>query len=102
MTALFALLACFFFALAVVGWSMAYVEKHQRNVDTESLKKVGGWYEGRVEELENENRQLAEQVVASGAVVRQAMPIPPADYPYEYHTDPTGLVVDRVDPAEGL
>lgn len=66
----------------------------------EALKKVGGWYEQRVKDLENETRQLAEQVIASGQIVRPAMPIPEPEPRYEYAYDETGLVSDRLEPRD--
>jgi multidrug efflux pump subunit AcrB len=109
MIVLLALLAALFFALAVVGWMAAYVEQQKakslgemHTTELASINKIGKWYQDRVEELENETRQLAAQVVASGGVVAPAMPLPPADFAYDYASDPTGLVVERLDPREAL
>lgn len=99
MTALFALLACLFFALAVVGWSAAYVEKRTAATELAAVKKVGKWYEQRVLDLEEETRQLAGQVIASGGV-GVAMPSWPGEPDAEYAYDPTGLVRERLDPRD--
>ena len=96
MIALFVIFTCLFFATSVIGWSSAYVEKHQRDVEVTALKKVGGWYEGRVTELEQETRNLAAQIVASGGV-RIAMPHPEPEAYHEYAYDDTGLVRETLD-----
>jgi hypothetical protein len=91
------------FALTVVGWSGALIEWYARRlhedrdeIKLESYKKVGAWYEKRVEELEHEAQQLAAQLVESGRVPI-AMPIPPSEPPGVYASDPTGLIVERLD-----
>jgi hypothetical protein len=92
-------------AAAMYAWlckQAVAAEKLRAQTELDSYKRVGTWYEHRVEELESETRQLAEQIVASGQVVRPAMPLPPEEFAYEYRTDPTGIVVERVDPREAL
>jgi hypothetical protein len=91
------------------GWAVAWNEStkrklNDRNAATElaSFKKVGGWYEARVAELENETRQLAEQVIAAGGI-KHAVAMPRFDDPDAgavWRTDDTGLVRERVDPNE--
>ena len=71
---------------------------HERELA--GVNKVGKWYENRVEELENENRQLAEQVVISGSVPRLAMPLPGPDEAAIYAYDGTGLIREKLDPRD--
>jgi hypothetical protein len=95
------------FAYAVLASAVAYAQharaKYQREAwehKLESNNKVGKWYQDRVAELENESRALAEQVVASGGVVRHAMPFEPVGPPEEFAYDATGLVRERLDPRD--
>jgi len=92
------------FVLAVAGWvafAIRSVQLKERQaaaqVTLDAVNKVGKWYEGRVAELENETRQLAEQVVLAGSFPRQAMPFPGADDGHEYAYDATGLVRETLD-----
>jgi len=91
-----ALLAALLFAAACLAGADSLVQRGH----LAAYKRVGAWYEKRVTELENETRQLAEQLVASGAVVRHAMPIPEADPAYDYAYDATGLIRERLDPRD--
>jgi hypothetical protein len=99
-SAFLVILACLFFAAAVLGWGVAYTQRHQLKVDTAALKKVGAWYEGRVAELEDETRQLAEQVLIAGSIPRHAMPLPEPGVVEEYASDATGLISERLDPRD--
>lgn len=71
-----------------------------KQAEIDAINKVGKWYQDRVAELENESRALAEQVIASGSIVRHAMPTPQPDGGMVYLTDDTGLVVDAVKASE--
>jgi hypothetical protein len=99
------LLCLAFFALlwAAVATTIAIFLRHAHKVELAAVNKVGRWYEGRVEELENETRALAGQIVAIGGVTpHHAMPLPEADPGYEYASDATGLVLERLDPRDLL
>lgn len=93
---LFGILAATFFASTCFFASQTLVWRER----LASYKRIGKWYEHRVEELENETRQLAEQVLASGAVVRHAMPVQGPLPDDQYAFDPTGLVVEKLDPRD--
>jgi len=97
--AVFGILAGVFFAAAVIGWSLAITGQKMHAVEMASYKKVGSWYEQRVDELENETRSLAGQLVATGAVVHHAMPVSPI-VNHEYAYDDTGLVRETLDPRD--
>jgi hypothetical protein len=101
-----ALIACLF-VFTVAGWAAFAIGRVQlkerlagAQVNFDAHNKVGKWYQERVEELENENRQLAEQIIASGAIRHIAMPVPPRDDDALYASDATGLVVERLDPRD--
>lgn len=96
MIAFLTLIVFVLFAVASVAVARVLVEREK----LASYKRVGAWYEQRVAELENENRQLAEQVVASGLVRPHAMPLPPPEPDVEYAYDPTGLVREVLDPRD--
>lgn len=92
------------FAWAVFASAAVIVERAKlsgqlvaKQTELDSYKKVGQWYEKRVADLENESRALAEQLVASGSVVRHAMPLPQPEEYKEYAYDPTGLVREQLD-----
>ena len=95
------------FIWAVVATNVAWAERGKRLLwdathveEINGINRVGKWYEDRVEELENETRQLAEQIVASGAVRHHAMPLPEPGVVEEYNYDQTGLVRETVDTRE--
>ena len=96
MIAVLILLACLLFAGLAIAVARVLVEREK----LASYKRVGDWFEHRVAELENENRQLAEQLVVSGAVKHLAMPLPPREPDVEYAYDPTGLVREVLDPRD--
>jgi hypothetical protein len=93
--------------LILIGWSVAWNERTKRvysarqaATELTSYKKVGSWYEDRVVELEAENRNLAEQIVASMGHPAVAMPPWPTEPSNEYAYDSTGLVRETLDPRD--
>jgi hypothetical protein len=90
------LLCCALFALSCVSVANSIVDRGR----LAAFKKVGQWYQERLEASENEARALAEQLVASGSIVRHAMPTPDPEPGYEYAYDETGLVRERLDPRD--
>ena len=95
------------FIWAVVATNVAWAERGKRLLwdathveEINGINRVGKWYEDRVEELENETRQLAEQIVASGSIRHRAMPLPEPGVVEEYRSDATGLFVEKVDPRD--
>jgi hypothetical protein len=90
------ILVALFFALACFAGALWFVEREK----LASYKRIGQWYEHRVEELENETRQLAMQVVQSTGHPGIAMPLQEPEPYYEYASDPSGIVVERLDPRD--
>ena len=71
------------------------------NAERDALKKLGKWYEARVAELEQDSALLASQLVQAGTVpIHAAMPISRHEPSNEYASDPTGLVVEKLDPYD--
>lgn len=96
MIVLLLILLAVVFAAACFGYSLWLVEREKLS----SYKRVGTWYEKRVAELENENRQLASQIVEGLGRPAIAMPLPEPLPDYEYASDPSGIIVERLDPRD--
>lgn len=97
-------LAALFFVIAVAGWAAFFIRSTQLRERVAlheerlvSYKRVGTWYETRVAELEEETRNLAQQIVGSTGLPAVAMPRWPDQPQEEYAYDGTGLVRETLD-----
>jgi hypothetical protein len=97
------LLVAGLFVIAVVGVVATVYQlmvnkllDSNHEVKMAAYKKVGSWYEARVVELEEENRNLAQQIVDSLGHPAVAMPPWPTDPLGEYASDATGLLIERL------
>lgn len=89
--------ACVITALAIVFNERIVNEKDRHETELAAYKKVGRWYEERVQALEYETTQLAGQVLATTGHPAVAMPYEPLPPPKLYAFDQTGLVVEELD-----